>query len=51
MHQKEGQELVLVTILRESHHIQRNNQGNKRARYVDYRLGKIFRDAQKFKEI
>ena len=36
-------------ILRESHYIQRNNPENKRARYVDYRLGKIFRDAGAFK--
>lgn len=36
-------------ILRESHYIQRNNPENKRARYVDHRLGKIFRDAREFK--
>ena len=36
-------------ILRESHYIQRNNPKNRCARYVDYRLGKIFRDARAFK--
>lgn len=33
-------------ILRESHYIRRSNPGGKRARYVDDRLGKMYRDAK-----
>ena len=36
-------------ILRESHYLRRLHPGNKRVRYVDKRLGRIFHDAKGFR--